>query len=136
MHTAMASADGTSRRVVIATLGAIAASRSSLKNIVEQKVDVETARKILKLSQTVQKIGEDYDQKRNELLSQKGTPLGGNQYQIAAEVRGEFDAEMAKIESEDIHIPLADCISFQDLSAVKLSAQELEAISFAIKDYE
>ena len=133
----IAPASGSSRKVIITTLESAINSREAVIRLSQQPVGLRTARRILVLKQKIDELGAAFGERRDAIAAEKGTPTGDgtqSRWKLEPAQMEEFQAEIAKLLKEEVQIPMDVCITLADLNEARISAADLERLSFLVED--
>jgi len=109
-------------------------SREAVIRLSNQAVPLRTAQSLLKLKKTLDVLGTSFSESRDALAAEKGTPAGPQKWKLEPAQLEEFQAGIMKLLDEEVQIPQDARISLGDLSEVRLSAVDLEALTYLFEN--
>ena len=127
-------AGAASRKVIITTLESVINCREAVIRLSQHPVGLRTAQRILELKQKIDEIGLVFGTRRDAIAAEKGTPTGENKWKLEPAQMEEFQAEIGKLLKEEVQVPQDVCITLADLNDARISAADLERLSFIVQD--
>ena len=109
-------------------------SRDAVVRLSNQAVPLRTAQSLLAVKKTLDTLGAEFGEKRDALAAEKGTPAGPQKWKLEPAQMEEFQAGIIKLLDEEVQVPRDARISLGDLSEVRLSAVDLDSLSYLIEN--
>lgn len=123
-------------KVSIVRLRVVLDSREPLARLRSQPVDVGLARRILGLARFIDPIARSFEEERDKIASRLGEPADQpNLWNLKTpEAREKWNIEITDVLDREVRVPLKLCLSAADLQGVKLSADDLGRLAYAMSD--
>jgi hypothetical protein len=126
-----------SRKSISVSLKTVLNGTMALARLAQLPLATASAERVLRVKKHIGPIQESYNERRSALLKELGTPVEGNPNQWSlGENMQRFSDELAKIAEEEVKIPLDITLEKADLGDAKISADDLDVLSFVFRDLD
>jgi len=132
----MADKGPSSRKVIITTTSNVLLAREAFMRLYQQPGNLAVAQKLMKTKKSLDEIGFGFAEKRDAIAAGLGTPVETGKWKIEADRVEEFQEAVAKITTEEVQISQDVCLTMASLQEFRISAEDLERLTFLILDAE